>query len=126
MIRTYVAWILVALIVPAFGCRMCASTWDDCGPVVDGSCGPECNSDARVGSILSGTVQPAAYPEDYEQYPSQEFQSGEIPYDEEISSGVILSVTDRKVEDVNDPRLAGSSAGSQGWSAANPAGGMLQ
>lgn len=89
MFRKTAASILCGLVAIAAGCRMCASTHDSCGPMCKGECGGHGDAIARAGSILSGKVTP---PE------SGQLMDEQIPYDEEIASGVILSVTDTKLE----------------------------
>ena len=90
MSRVAIASLMLALVVAAAGCRMCASPYDYCSPTFGGQCGEPCSPTARSGSILSGSVAPT--PTD------QQLLSQAIPHDEEIASGVILSVTDRKVD----------------------------
>ena len=85
MSRTTLASITLSLVAMAAGCRMCASPYDYCGPVfTDGGCGP-CGA-VRAGSILSGTMEPIA--------------EGPIIPGAEILSEELISVTDRRVDEV--------------------------
>jgi hypothetical protein len=53
MVRTAPAWAVVVLLATTAGCRMCASPYDYCGPVLTGdACGP-CAPGARACSILA-------------------------------------------------------------------------
>jgi hypothetical protein len=58
MIRTRVAWPLVALIALSAGCAMCAHPYDYCGPTFTGECGQVCDPMARAGSRLSPPLEP--------------------------------------------------------------------
>ena len=110
MSRTWFAWILVSLVAVTAGCAMCASPYDYCGPTFTGECGEECRPNVRAGSILSGATEMAPY-ETYE----------------EMDSGIILSVTDAKLDNPQEaqqavPHLAdGQPVQSSGWTAQKPA-----
>jgi hypothetical protein len=56
------AWIVMGVVALTLGCRMCADTYDYCGPVVGDGCCPDapCHSTCRAGSILSGERHPVA------------------------------------------------------------------
>ncbi len=53
MIRATLACCVVMLVVVAGGCRMCAESYDYCGPTFTGQCDEQCDPNARAGSILS-------------------------------------------------------------------------
>ena len=53
MIRATLAFGLVILVAVAGGCRMCAESYDYCGPTYNGECDGQCDPNARAGSILS-------------------------------------------------------------------------
>ncbi len=99
------------------GCRMCASTYDYANPLVSAPCQSP-DPGGRAGSILSGT---AVYEQPLEASPyapETEYYEGAGPTlapagtvaskadsvtrrllaDEEIASGVVLDIQDRKVE----------------------------
>jgi hypothetical protein len=63
MARSPLAWIACCSLVAAAGCTMCASTYDDCGPMANGRCADGCGSDVRAGSILSGGPVPMGAPD---------------------------------------------------------------
>ena len=58
MVRTRIAWPLVALIALSAGCAMCAHPYDYCGPTFTGECGQACDPMARAGSRLSPPLEP--------------------------------------------------------------------
>jgi len=58
MLRTRIAWPLLALIVLTAGCAMCAHPFDYCGPTFTGECGQTCDPMARAGSRLSPPLEP--------------------------------------------------------------------
>ncbi|OHB83386.1 MAG: hypothetical protein A2V98_12435 [Planctomycetes bacterium RBG_16_64_12] len=137
MSRTTFALIAIALVGMAAGCRMCASPYDYCGPTFTGACGEECSQTARSGSVLSGYVAP--YPDDgYLQEPvlpgdetalyndeAAPQDDEAAPQDDEMASGIILSVTDKKVDEAAEaePQVVGEAPAlpSQGWRAVRPA-----
>lgn len=58
MLRKLLAWSVLAFMTGAVGCAMCASPYDECGPVLSDSCAGRGCSDARAGSILSAPTFP--------------------------------------------------------------------
>jgi len=58
MVRTRIAWPLVALIALTAGCAMCAHPYDYCGPTFTGECGQTCDPMARAGTRLSPPLEP--------------------------------------------------------------------
>jgi hypothetical protein len=136
-------WVAVSLISLTAGCRLCATCDDYSGPVIDGTCQTGCGN-ARAGSILSGMpampamptmaepmLQPAPemqtqpqiesnfQPPPASAYSSSGSQSqyGDVARQLGIDPKMIVSVTDRKVEDSPEatpqeaPQLAEESAG---------------
>jgi hypothetical protein len=95
MARRAIASFLIGLVAAAAGCRMCASPYDYCKPTFTGQPGEDCSPIARAGSILTGSVAPVQSAETLADQPL----SDEVPYDEEIASGVIISVTEGKVDE---------------------------
>lgn len=105
MSGTRVAWIALTLVVAAAaGCRMCASPYDYCSPTFTGSCGEDCASFVRAGSVLSAPLECSPLPpEGYigQQIPQDE-EIARIQVDEEDASPIILSLTDKEVELADD------------------------
>jgi hypothetical protein len=58
MSRTLLGWILMAFVAAGAGCTMCATPYDECGPVLTGDCA-SCRSNVRTGSVLSGGPSPS-------------------------------------------------------------------
>jgi hypothetical protein len=101
---------------------MCASTYDYCGPTFTGECGADCGPNVRAGSILSGAAMPVS---------DEVLPDSPLPYDEEIGSGVLMSVTDTAVESSpieaasgeEGPGIEGRGpANQEGWTAARETG----
>lgn len=63
MPRSLLACLVVFSLTLPLGCRMCASPYDECGPVPGGTCSGACDSNARAGSVLSG-VSTAIMPDE--------------------------------------------------------------
>lgn len=53
MPRSLLLCLVVLSLTFPMGCRMCASPYDECGPMPGGACTGNCDSTARAGSILS-------------------------------------------------------------------------
>jgi len=56
MARSAFALAVLALVISASGCRMCASPYDYCGPTFTAEACQQCMPTAREGSILSQGV----------------------------------------------------------------------
>jgi hypothetical protein len=56
MSRTLLGWFLMALVAAGAGCTMCATPYDECGPVLTGDCA-SCRSNVRRGSVLSAGAE---------------------------------------------------------------------
>jgi len=120
MARAMFAWMILALVATAAGCRICASPYDYSSPTLTGACGDECSPNARSGSILSGYAAP--FPDDGYLHGPMLYGQQEVPHDDEMADGVILSVTDRKVDEASpdEPQLVAQQTRplpSQGWTA---------
>lgn len=46
-------WLGPLAVLVLTGCTMCASTFDQCGPMFDNACPGGCESNSRAGSVLS-------------------------------------------------------------------------
>lgn len=77
MLRRAVQFVLLSAVASALGCTMCASPYDDCGPVFSGGCREGCSTGVRAGSVLS------------------QASAGEVVFEEQ-GEGRTLSTTDRK------------------------------
>ena len=110
MSRTTVAWITLSLMAVAAGCRMAASPYDYCSPTFTGECGEDCAPFVRAGSILSGPMEHSPLPPDgyVDQQVPQDEPIAHIQVDQERASPIIVSVTDKKVEQAAEegPTLA--------------------
>jgi hypothetical protein len=131
MSRITVALVALSLFGIAAGCRICATPYDDCSPTFTGQPGEPCSATGRAGSILSGSGAPVPYAESVPRpVPENDAVTRQLLQDEEIASGVILSVTDKKVEPAPEqqPQVAEKpqAAPSQGWTAAKPKGTRTQ
>jgi hypothetical protein len=143
MSRIAVALIVLTLFGIAAGCRICATPYDHCSPTFTGQPGEPYSPTARAGSILAGNVTPVPYAESVPApVPENDSVMQQFLQDEEIASGVVLSVTDRKVEPTaepqpqpqlqpqpqSQPQMAERPrvASSQGWTAAKPKGTRTQ
>jgi len=137
MSRSLIAWVGLGLLILGAGCRMCAHSYDYCGPLFSGKCGEQCDPRYRAGSILSGTVlpvpdaatemdmQPGQQPDVWQ--PTDAWQ--ETDPDFGIPQDQIISITDRKLEEppteappsADQPTVAQSPpAAPQGWTARRP------
>jgi hypothetical protein len=95
MSRAWIAWLFAGLLTLAGGCKMCASPYDECGPLFSGQNPSQCNPGVRAGSVLSASATPAALP---------------------AANGEVLSVTD-----ANAFEAAPALAKPAGESSAQPA-----
>jgi hypothetical protein len=67
MLLRAVQVLLLSVAASALGCAMCASPYDECGPVFSGGCRGGCNGTSREGSILSGGAAAEVVSDDLEQ-----------------------------------------------------------
>jgi len=102
MRRSVLGWIAVGLVVGLSGCTMCASPYDDCGPVHEGMCGSGCGAESRAGSVLSGAS--LAMPE-------SEAVLGEMPVTGDLRSN--------SIPPARHPTQGAASA--EGWKSHKPA-----